>query len=207
MMGKMLEAIFQEYNSAHFGGILPPPKLRWNTRLSSTAGRFCPGRRLLFTPAEIEVATYLRDLPDGEIHIRDTVLHEMIHYYLWHQKKPYGHTAEFHSIMKRVGAKRYNPVPKQRAYKYSYECSHCKMKLPTRRKLNLSACASCCDKFNGGNYDARFRLIPTELVAESPREPKIATAPIPVEEEPRLPVSEIIRRLEDLKAMIRMKKS
>lgn len=155
-----LEQIFRELNEQHFGGRLAPPKLSWNERLSSTAGRFSPGSRHPLRPRTplIEVASYLREIEEGAMHVTDTLLHEMIHYQLWAEGKPYGHTEEFHAIMRRVGAKRYNPVPKTRPYKHWYECPHCRKRVPARRKIGNSACMQCCRNFAGGRYDPRFRL-------------------------------------------------
>ncbi|HEY8280520.1 MAG TPA: SprT-like domain-containing protein [Bdellovibrionota bacterium] len=201
----MLEAIFHELNHAHFGSALPPPKLSWNSRLSSTAGRFCPGSRIPLRriSAEIEVATYLRDLPDGTIHVRDTVLHEMIHYFLWHQRKPHGHTAEFHDIMKRVGAKRYNTVPQLRPIKHWYECPVCRIEVPARRKLGISACAPCCEKHNRGRYHDRFRLRIRGRGEKGP-ETKVPS-PVLVPDERPLSPAEIIGRLEELKLLLKKK--
>lgn len=206
----VLEEIFQELNTTYFRAELPTPTLKWNPRLSSTAGRFCPGSRRYFTqtPAEIEVATYLRELPDGKMHVRDTVLHEMIHYFLWHQKRPHGHTAEFHEIMKKVGAKRYNTVPKLRPVKYLYECPRCLKRMPARRRLGVSACAECCEKFNRGKYHDQFRL----RMVDKNFEPAAPMAPAakPQETPPtdtRIPPLELIRRLEELKNFLKKKPS
>lgn len=209
---RSLEEIFVELNSLHFGGRLAPPSLAWNPRLSSTAGRFTPGSRNPLRPRAplIEIAAYLSELADGAMHVSDTMLHEMIHYQLWADGKPYGHTEEFHCIMKRVGAKRYNPVPKTRPFKHWYECPECRKRIPARRKIGNSACMDCCRNFAGGRYDRRFRLElvmsdgvcleeefeVTTVTPSSP--PAINVEP----EEPRLPPSEIIRRLEELKQMV-----
>ncbi len=214
-----LHPIFDELNQQHFKGELPLPHLVWNPRLSSTAGRFCPGSRAFFRPRPpiIEVATYLSELPDGAMHVRDTVLHEMIHYYLWHRNRPHGHTAEFHAIMRKVGAKRYNPVPKERAALHWYECPNCKHGFPTRRRLGISACAKCCGKFARGQYDERFRLVrhaprlqkpePASVAACAPAAGNSFSPPAPPPEarlpEPRLTPAEIIRRLEELKLLVR----
>ena len=205
----MLEDLFNELNLQHFQGELPLPRLKWNGRLSSSAGRFCPGSRNPVFPRypEIEIAAYLRELPDGYDHIRDTMLHEMIHYCLWHQRKPYGHTKEFHRILKRVGAKRWNTVPKERPVKYWYRCDSCLKYIPARRKFQTSACAACCQKHNGGKFHERFVL----RLSEAP--PKEATTvpivthvdgppPPPPPLEPVLPASEIVRRLEEIKNLI-----
>lgn len=186
---------------AHFSGELPLPTLTWNSRLSSSAGRFCPGSRNPLRPRapEIEVATYLRNLPDGEAHIRDTLLHEMVHYILWHRQRPHGHTPEFHQILKRVGARRYNPVPKLRAAKHWYHCPGCRIVIPARRKITNSACAPCCKKYNGGHYAERFRLIPGSAPENTAAKEEKRAAPAPAK---AMAPSEIVRRLEDLKRMI-----
>lgn len=195
----MLEKLFQELNQIHFSGALPLPALTWNSRLRSSAGRFAPGSRNPLRPRapEIEMASYLRELPDGDYHIKDTLLHEMVHYYLWHARKPYGHTAEFNAILRRVGARRYNPVPKLSPVKYWYACPHCTVKVPARRKLGPAACAVCCKKFNGGKFSAKFLLRistqsngPAMQITEA--EEKIAV----------ISPAEIIQRLESLKEMI-----
>jgi predicted SprT family Zn-dependent metalloprotease len=207
----LLEQLFHELNRDHFRGELPLPKLGWNSRLSSTAGRFCTGSRnpIFPRPPVIEVASYLRDVQNGEMHVRDTVLHEMIHYYLWFKRRPHGHTPEFSQILKTVGAKRYNTVPKERDWKHWYECPSCSKGFHTRRKLNASACLTCCERFNAGRFTDKFLLVrkaprpavKTPVTILRPAEAVAAPeSPIP---SASLPPSEIIRRLEQLKAMLR----
>ena len=176
------------------------PNLRWNSRLSSSAGRFCPGSRNPLRPRkpEIEVAAYLKALPDGEIHIRDTMLHEMVHYVLWHRQRPYGHTPEFRRILKNVGARRYNPVPKTRPYKHWYQCLGCKKLVPARRKIAQSACSACCKKYSGGKYSEKFRLVPAAAPGVTPPALTIPAPPEP----PRMAPADIVRKLEELKRMI-----
>lgn len=216
---KSLYETFLDLNLAHFGNQLPYTQLSWNSRLSSTAGRFCPGRTRpgFERPPQIEIATYLQDIPDGEMHVTDTMLHEMIHLHLWAAGKPYGHTAEFHRIMKKVGAKRFNPVPKHRPFKHWYECPGCRKQTPTRRAITGSACLACCKKHSGGYYDKRFRLVRLELApGEEPVPAVVQAAPAPAQEkkkiepkpeEPCLPPSEIVRRLEELKQFLLRKTS
>ncbi|MGZ3704249.1 MAG: hypothetical protein ACXVC4_20835, partial [Bdellovibrionota bacterium] len=125
--------------------------------------------------------------------------HEMIHYFLWHRRRPHGHTPEFHRIMNKVGAKRYNPVPKERAFKHYYACPNCKKGFPTRRRLTASACMGCCQRFNHGRYSEKFRL---ERTAPPAKEIPLEAAPPPIVETPALPPAEVIRRLEELKLML-----
>jgi predicted SprT family Zn-dependent metalloprotease len=152
---------FEETNLAHFDGFLDAPVLRWNSRLRSSAGRFVPGSRKYFKqlPPAIEIASYLLDESNAEALIRDTMAHEMIHYWLWVRKKPYGHTSEFLEKMRSMGVSRYNPVPRTRPYRYVYACEACQREFPARKKLGVLACAHCCKKHSQGKYDARFKLV------------------------------------------------
>jgi predicted SprT family Zn-dependent metalloprotease len=155
-----LSLIFEQVNQQHFDGFLDPPILRWNSRLRSSAGRFIPGSRKFFraAPPVIEVATYLMDEGNAEALVRDTLAHEMIHYWLWVRRKPYGHTAEFWDKMTAMGVSRYNPVPRTRPYRYLYRCPGCLGQFPARRKLGVLACGKCCKQFAQGRFDARYKL-------------------------------------------------
>lgn len=184
-----LRQIFHDLNTLHFESRLEPPKLSWNSRLATTAGRFCPGSLSRGRPAEIEVATYLRGIEKGEEHIRDTMLHEMIHYWLWVRGRPYGHNAEFYAKMKATGAKRFNPVPKLRPVKHHYQCPGCQVIVPSRRKLGDVACSVCCKKHSGGRFDRRFRLA---LLKGAPDAIKPPLSPPSREEEDQRAVEEAL---------------
>ena len=208
----MLHVFFEELNQLHFSGQLPLCSLKWNSRLQTSAGRFIPGRRNIFetTSAMIEVATYLQKLPDGEKHIRDTLLHEMIHYDLWHRRRPYGHNKEFYSIMKRTGAIRFNSVPNRRPIKYWYECPACLVHIPARKNLGIAACAVCCKKYTGGDFSKKFllRLLsPTEAkLLALPAEQKIVTIAKESTEEILLPMDKVLETLESIRDTIKKAK-
>jgi predicted SprT family Zn-dependent metalloprotease len=195
-----LEAYFSQINTQYFRAQLPLPTLRWNSRLRTTAGRFCPGSHNPFRPkiSVIEVADYLRQHKEGEKHVRDTILHEMIHYWLWWNKKPYGHTAEFHRIMRATGAQRFNPVPMEKPVKYWYQCPSCNIRVPARRKLGLVACLPCCKKFNRGQFSQKFIL----QILDSRLQPAPSPYKFLQEEERHLSYGEVIERLENLKELV-----
>ncbi|MGK5082421.1 SprT-like domain-containing protein [Bdellovibrionota bacterium FG-1] len=157
-MGLLL--VFEQINQKHFEGFMDPPVLRWNFRLRSSAGRFIPGSRkhLLDVPPVIEIASYLREEPEAEVLIADTLGHEMIHYWLWERRRPYGHTDEFWVKMCEMGVSRYNTVPRARPYRYLYRCAGCEKIYPARKRLGPLACAQCCKKHTKGRYDVRFQL-------------------------------------------------
>ncbi len=149
-----LVRLFTEWNLKNFEGALPVPELRWNSRLKTSAGRFIPDPEKIV----IEMATYLCDENDAENLLRDTMGHEMIHYWLFVQGKPYGHTSEFHQKMAEIGVSRYNSVPKHRPFKHCYACKSCDQKIFVRKKLRMAACAACCNQYAGGKYHAQFKL-------------------------------------------------
>jgi predicted SprT family Zn-dependent metalloprotease len=153
--------IFQDINERHFDGFLDAPDLRWNSRLTSSAGRFIPGHRGWFEkrPAAIEIASYLKAETDSLTHIADTLAHEMIHYWLWVRRRPYGHTGEFLAKMRLMGVSRYNKVPKTKGYRHVYECPACRKEYFSRRKLGSLACLRCCKQLSHGKFDSRFKLV------------------------------------------------
>jgi predicted SprT family Zn-dependent metalloprotease len=156
-----LSAFFERINERHFDGFLELIELRWNSRLRSSAGRFFPGSRKYISqvPPRIEIAAYLLEEKNAEHLVYDTLAHEMIHYWLWVRRRPYGHTPEFHHKMQQMGVSRYNPVPRLRPYRYLYGCPHCRKEFPSKKRLGVLACLHCCKSFAGGRYDARFKLV------------------------------------------------
>jgi predicted SprT family Zn-dependent metalloprotease len=96
---------------------------------------------------------------DGIERVRDTIGHEMIHYWLWSRRRPYGHSDEFYAKMQEMGVSRYNTVPRRRPVKYVYVCPSCSKEFPARRRLKALACADCCKKHSNGRYDSRFKLV------------------------------------------------
>lgn len=149
-----LVRVFTEWNLKSFNGELRVPKLQFNSRLKTTAGRFIPDPR---SPI-IEVASYLLEQPKALELIANTVGHEMIHYWLWAKRKPYGHTFEFYQKMEELGVTRYNPVPLHRPFKHTYGCDHCGQTVKTRKRLPMAACAACCNSHSNGRFSPKFKL-------------------------------------------------
>lgn len=168
----LLAEAFQKINRQHFDGFLDEPSLGWNSRLRSSAGRFIPGSRRLWSsaPPRIEVATYLLQEVESASLIEDTMAHEMIHYWLWVRRRPYGHTEEFLKRMQTMGVSRYNPVPRRRPLRYEYRCVACTKIFLTRRRLGRLACAECCRAHSGGRFDSRFLLVLARQLAATEQE-------------------------------------
>jgi predicted SprT family Zn-dependent metalloprotease len=166
-----LAEVFDQINIKHFDGFLDPPVIRWNSRLRASAGRFIPGSRKFWRelPPVIEVAPYLLEEPNREALIADTMAHEMIHYWLWVRRLPFGHSPEFWRKMKLMGVSRWNPVPRTRPYRYIYACPACRTEFKARKKLGTLACSRCCKQHSNGSYDPRFKLyLSRRLIDEVP---------------------------------------
>jgi hypothetical protein len=154
MMQFDLVRFFTEWNLRSFEGELPIPEIRWNPRLKTSAGRFIPDR----TRSIIEVASYLCEEKNAEHLIRDTIGHEMIHFWLWQKRLPYGHTPLFHEKMEEIGVSRYNTVPRHRPFKHCYECRSCGQKIFVRKRLRMAACAACCNQHAEGKFHPSYKL-------------------------------------------------
>jgi predicted SprT family Zn-dependent metalloprotease len=156
-----LQTEFSKINGLYFDGFLEVPHFRWNTRLRTSSGRFLPGSRQYWQecPPIIEIATYLTFESNARLLVYDTMAHEMIHYWLWVRQRPYGHTLEFLAKMKQMGVSRYNPVPRSKRPTYRYRCQQCQKTFSAQKELGILACASCCQQFSHGRFDARFRLV------------------------------------------------
>ncbi len=156
-----LFSAFQKLNEMHFDGFLDRPHLCWNARLRTCAGRFSPGRsskRNGPVSPKIEVARYLIEYEHAEALISDVLGHEMIHYWLWVRRRPYGHTPEFYAKLSQLGVSRYNPVPRRTRSDYLYYCAHCQTQFPSKKFHEALACAACCQKHSKGKFDAQFLL-------------------------------------------------
>ena len=149
-----LVKLFTEWNLKAFQGQLLRPELRWNSRLKATAGRFIPDPDC----PVIEIATYLNQEENAEYLIKDTLGHEMIHYWLFMNERPFGHGSEFYQKMEAIGVSRYNPVPKHRPFKHCYVCDHCEQKILVRKRLKTAACADCCNLHANGQYHPEYNL-------------------------------------------------
>ncbi len=171
-----LNTWFYKLNREYFNQELNRPVLRWNSRLHSSAGRFVaegvkskrswmiewlwPGSVSMKSQSEptIEIASYLLNKGDWADLIWDTLAHEMIHFWLWARRRPFGHTPEFRQKMKSMGVSRYNFNPKHSKLKFEYQCPSCLVRFPSRKKLVSRACAQCCRQYSKGSYHEKFKL-------------------------------------------------
>ncbi len=135
-------------------------RVEWNRRLKTAAGRadyrqklISLNPRLVAHPEEID----------------RTLRHELAHILAQFREKrrrrisPHG--AEWQQACRDLGIpgeKRCHTLPfptKRYAPRFIYRCRNCRRDFPRVRKIKRTvACLACCRAYNGGGFDARFRL-------------------------------------------------
>ena len=135
-------------------------KVRWNARLSSTAGMAS------YALWQVTLNPRLADFGLAEIEI--TLKHELAHLVAKFRAgrrriKPHG--PEWKKACADLGLpdeKRCHslPLPRRRiSRRHFYRCPHCKLEVERVRPFRVRvACLKCCRKHSHGLYDDRFRL-------------------------------------------------
>ena len=142
-----LVSLFWELNHLHFAGILPPVDIRFSGRLRTTGGQFFRKPQRL-----IQISTRYFEMERAWDEIRDTLGHELVHYWLDFLGRPCGHTAEFRAKLKECGFNRYSRLRPVNA-RYLYICPGCNVQYFRRRKGTWS-CGPC----SGPRYNPTFKL-------------------------------------------------
>lgn len=143
-----LISLFWELNYRHFGGVLPPPNLRFSGRLRTTGGQYFKRPKRL-----IQISTRYLSMERPWDEIRDTLGHEMVHYWLDFQGKPCGHNREFRVKLHSCGFHRYSRLTPLGA-RYVYLCPKCEVPY-YRRRRGIWSCGPC----SGPRFDPRYKLV------------------------------------------------
>jgi len=137
-----LQLMFAQFNYTYFDGEIPTHEISYNNRFSNVAGR------ITYKPPKIELSPkHLRGKPDQ---LRETLLHEMIHAWLFARKQNPGHTPTFKKKMRELGLKSIyhdlgtaaplNESPKR----YILRCERCRREMLRKRRPPPGArCAHC----------------------------------------------------------------
>ncbi len=141
-----LKALFDELNALHFGGLIPPMALEWNTRLRITAGMCYTIRRGGYTvPTKIEMSDKLfaEHKYDSEM-IRSTMIHEMCHAFIAVKYNETGHGPHFQYKMEEVTGDYSNhtchsydvsALRNQRRTMVAMFCESCQKQIGTKAKM------------------------------------------------------------------------
>jgi SprT protein len=135
-------------------------RVEWNARLKTCAGRADHRFRL------ISLNPRLRDHGDAEID--RTLRHELAHLlaqFRAGRRRILPHGVQWRQACHDLGIgdeKRCHNLPfpvSERLRRYLYKCPNCRRDFPRVRRVRRAiACLACCRAYNGGEFDARFRL-------------------------------------------------
>jgi len=154
-----LQMLFASLNYEHFGGEIPSHRIAYNARFSNLAGR------ITYKPPLIELSP--KHFERDPAALRETLLHEMIHAWLFARGENPGHTARFKKKMRELGLRSIyhdlgTAVPRRESSKrFILRCDACTMEL--LRKKRPPAFVSC-GRCSRRAYDARYRLRVFEIV-------------------------------------------
>ncbi|MCB1224780.1 MAG: SprT-like domain-containing protein [Verrucomicrobiales bacterium] len=134
-------------------------RVHWNARLQSTAGfASYPSWRIELNPRLVAF--------DGQV--QRTLKHELAHLIAYHQagrRRIEPHGPEWRHACALLGipgesARHTLPLPRRRVRRQiAYQCPSCGFVLHRVRVFRqTTACLRCCNAYNGGRYDARFKF-------------------------------------------------
>ena len=137
-----LQLMFAQFNYAYFDGEIPAHEIAYNNRFANLAGR------ITYKPPKIELSPkHLRDRP-GEL--QETLLHEMIHAWLFARGENPNHTPAFKRKMSELGLRSiYHdlgtaPPLRENPRRYVLRCEKCRREALRRRKPPAGTrCRSC----------------------------------------------------------------
>lgn len=164
-LGRMLPApadlqlLFARLNNEYFGGEIPAHRIAYNGRFSNLAGR------ITYDPPKIELSPrHFERHPEA---LRDTLLHEMIHAWLFTRGENPGHTARFkkklrdvglHSIYHHLGS--FAPRGESNR-RFILRCDRCTLEVLRKRRPTA---AMSCGRCSRRRYDPRYALRVLEIV-------------------------------------------
>jgi predicted SprT family Zn-dependent metalloprotease len=172
-----LQLLFAQLNSECFGGEIPSHRIAYNGRFSNLAGR------ITYKPPLIELSPrHFEKHPEA---LRETLLHEMIHAWLYARGENPGHTAAFKKKMRELGLRSIyhdlgTAVPKRESVRrFILRCDACAMEvLRKRRPPAPVSCGRCSRRAYDPRYRLRvFEVVETRELAEAARAAFERTSP------------------------------
>jgi predicted SprT family Zn-dependent metalloprotease len=137
-----LQLLFAELNNLHFNGEIPAHRIAYNARFANLAGR------ITYKPPLIELSP--KHFKENFEALRETLLHEMIHAWLYARGENPGHTGAFKKKMKELGLTSiYHdlgtaPPLNGSQKRYIIRCEKCGVEVLRKRRPPAHArCARC----------------------------------------------------------------
>ncbi len=154
-----LQMLFAQLNNEHFGGEIPAHRIAYNARFSNLAGR------ITYKPPLIELSPkHFERHPEA---LRETLLHEMIHAWLFARGENPGHTVRFKRKMDELGLGSIyhelgSAVPRREsARRFILRCDRCTLEVLRKRRPGVQvSCGRCSRK----QFDPRYRLRVLEVL-------------------------------------------
>ncbi|MEO6990920.1 MAG: SprT-like domain-containing protein [Candidatus Baltobacteraceae bacterium] len=161
-----LQLMFASLNNEFFGGEIPTHRIAYNARFSNLAGR------ITYKPPLIELSPkHFEQKPEA---LRETLLHEMVHAWLYARGENPGHTATFKKKMRQLGLVSIyhdlgTAVPRRESpRRYILRCDRCTMELLRKRyPPEYVSCGRCSPR----RFDARYPLRVLEVVETRETDP------------------------------------
>lgn len=166
-----LQLLFAQLNSEHFGGEIPAYRIAYNARFSNLAGR------ITYKPALIELSP--KHFERNPAALRETLLHEMIHAWLFARGMNSGHTPAFKKKMRELGLHSVyhdlgTALPRRESSKrFILRCDRCTLELLRKRRPPSPA---SCPRCSRRRFDSRYLMRTFEITAMEEREPPAQAA-------------------------------
>jgi SprT protein len=151
----------QWLRSLDYEALAAQVRVRWNSRMQSTAGLAYPAKALIKLNPRLKLF--------GFAEVEQTLKHELAHllaHYRAGRRRISPHGREWKKACADLGLndeKRCHTLPlprRQVARRHLYQCPACGVAVHRVRPIRRpSACLPCCRKHNGGSYDERFRFV------------------------------------------------
>jgi predicted SprT family Zn-dependent metalloprotease len=166
-----LQLLFAQLNNEHFGGEIPAHRIAYNARFSNLAGR------ITYKPPLIELSPKHFERNPGAL--RETLLHEMIHAWLYARGQNPGHTPAFKKKMRELGLTSVyhdlgTALPRRESSKrFILRCDRCTLELLRKRRPPAPA---SCPRCGRRRFDPRYLLRVFEVTTLEEREPRAQAA-------------------------------
>lgn len=164
-----LQLLFAVLNNQHFGGEIPAHRIAYNGRFSNLAGR------IVYKPPLIELSR--KHFEKDPSALRETLLHEMIHAWLYARGENPGHGAAFKRKMRELGLRSvYHDMgtagPRNESVRrFILRCERCTMELLRKRRPPARvSCGRCSPRRFDERYPLRvLEVLETRDVSDEPR--------------------------------------
>ncbi len=129
-----------------------PDILTVSNRMSKSGGYFSYNHKNKTTSIKISMKHWEAF---GDKEVKDTLKHEMVHFWEWINFRKVGHGKNFLDMAKHVGASRHCSKLPTKMFKHVYVCPNCKYEVGTnKRYIRRHSCYFCSQ----GKFNSKFEM-------------------------------------------------